>query len=313
MQNSRGWRDYLALSGKGMMMGAADAVPGVSGGTIAFMTGIYEELIFSLHQCGPEALKVLLRQGPRQAWQHINGNFLLALFGGVLLALLSFARVVLYLLASYPELLWSFFFGLILASCWLLVKQIQGWSSNAVSAFISGTILAYLITTLAPTTIEATPLSIFLAGMIAICAMILPGISGSFILLLIGMYAPVMGAIKGFDLMFIAIFGAGCVIGLLSFSRVLNWMFQHYHTVTLALLGGFMLGSLNKVWPWKYTTSYVINRHGNEVPLVQENVLPGSYEVMTGQAAFLGGSVAMLLLGMALVVLLERSTRSANG
>lgn len=302
----RHWRDYLILSGKGMMMGAADAVPGVSGGTVAFMTGIYEELIGSLHRCGPQALKIMMRDGIASAWYYINGPFLLALLSGILLSIMTLARGVLFLLAAYPELLWSFFFGLILASSWLITTHIDGWRGNALTAFLSGVILAYLITSVSPAQIEPTYLTVFLSGMVAICAMILPGISGSFILVLLGMYSPILGAVKALDLVVLGLFASGCVVGLLSFSRLLNWMFSSFRVTTLALLGGFMLGSLNKVWPWKYTTTYTINRHGDNVPLVQENVLPWSYEAMTGQDPYLWGSVLLMGIGVLIILMMAR-------
>lgn len=306
MQSTRTALGYLTLSAKGVLMGAADAVPGVSGGTIAFMTGIYEELIWSLKQCGPEALRLLFKNGIKSAWQHINGNFLVALFGGVIVSLATISRVVLYLLDTYPELLWSFFFGLILAGVWSVIRHVEQWRLSIIGAFILGTLVAYLITGISPTHVEPTTLFVFLAGMVAICAMILPGISGSFILLLLGMYAPMMTAVKELQLLTLGIFASGCVIGLLSFSRVLSWMFSTHKTVTLALLGGFMLGSLNKVWPWKLTLETVVNRHGKEVPLVQSNVLPNTFESVTGQPAFLSYSIGLMLLAIVLVIVLEK-------
>jgi len=249
MQEGRSLRDYIALSGKGMMMGAADAVPGVSGGTIAFMMGIYEELIFSLKQFGPAAVLMLFREGPVAVWKHVNGSFLLTLISGILFSLLTISHVVLYWLAEYPELLWSFFFGLILASVWSVCRHIDLWDRNTYTSFIVGVVTAYFVTSMSPTSLEVTPLFIFLSGMVAICAMILPGISGSFILLLLGMYAPILMAIKNLELLTLSLFAGGCVVGLLSFSRVLSWMFSSFKTTTFALLGGFMLGSLNKVWP----------------------------------------------------------------
>jgi putative membrane protein len=304
MQTKRSLSGYLALIGKGMMMGAADAVPGVSGGTIAFITGIYEELIHSLKQCGPQALGVLFRQGIVAAWNHINGTFLLVLLGGIVLSLLTISRVVLYWLDHHPVLLWSFFFGLILASVWSLCRHIERWESLA-TAFLSGTVLAYLITSISPAALEPSALVVFLSGMVAICAMILPGISGSFILLLLGMYSPILLAVKNLELITLSMFAGGCVIGLLSFSRVLSWMFNSFKTTTLALLGGFMLGSLNKVWPWKYTTAYTLNRHGEEVPLVQENLSPGSFEAHTGDPALLLYALLLMALGALLVFLME--------
>ena len=303
MQEGRSLRDYIALSGKGMMMGAADAVPGVSGGTIAFMTGIYEELIYSLKQCGPSALIMLFKEGPVAAWKHVNGTFLLTLISGILFSLLTISHVVLYWLAEYPELLWSFFFGLILASVWSVCRHVEHWDRNTYT---------YFITSMSPTSVEATPLFIFLSGMVAICAMILPGISGSFILLLLGMYTPILMAIKNIELFTLGLFATGCVVGLLSFSRVLSWMFSSFRTATLALLGGFMLGSLNKVWPWKYTTAYTINRHGQEVPLVQENISPFTFESLTGEPALLVYAFGLMLLGALMVVAIEKMGRKSG-
>lgn len=294
-------------------MGAADAVPGVSGGTIAFMTGIYEELIFSLKQCSGSAIKVLFQSGIKATWQHINGSFLLALFSGIVISILTLSRVVLYLLVNHPILLWSFFFGLILAAVWSVVRHIEKWKIGIIATFLIGTVSAFFITTISPTTIETSPFIVFLSGMIAICAMILPGISGSFILLLLGMYAPMLMAVKELQFMTLFIFAGGCVTGLLSFSHVLSWMFKHYKTMTLALLGGFMLGSLNKVWPWKQTIESVIDRHGKEIPLVQNNILPHTFETLNTQPAYMWYAILLMLFGMGMVVVLERmGDKSAN-
>nr|WP_293747607.1 DUF368 domain-containing protein [uncultured Paraglaciecola sp.] len=294
-------------------MGAADAVPGVSGGTIAFMTGIYEELIFSLKQCSGSAIKVLLKSGIKATWQHINGSFLLALFSGIVISILTLSRVVLYLLVNHPILLWSFFFGLILAAVWSVVRHIEKWEIGIIVTFLIGTVSAFFITTISPTTIETSPFIVFLSGMIAICAMILPGISGSFILLLLGMYAPMLMAVKELQFMTLFIFAGGCATGLLSFSHVLSWMFKHYKTMTLALLGGFMLGSLNKVWPWKQTIETVIDRHGKEIPLVQNNILPHTFETLNTQPAYMWYAILLMLFGMGMVVMLEKmGDKSAN-
>ena len=306
MGKDRSLKQYAGITARGIMMGAADAVPGVSGGTIAFMTGIYEELIFSLKQCGPSAVKMLFSQGIKVTWQFINGNFLVALFTGIILSLLSISRVIIFLLDTYPNLLWAFFFGLILAGVWSVLRHVQKWSLSVVAFFVVGVVSAYWITTISPTTIESSPAIVFLSGMIAICAMILPGISGSFILLLLGMYGPMMLAVKELQFLTLSYFAAGCIIGLLSFSHVLSWMFKHYKTMTLALLGGFMLGSLNKVWPWKITLESVVDRHGKVIPLVQENVLPHSFETATQQPAYLVYSLLLMLTGIMMVILLER-------
>lgn len=296
---------YVKLFLKGLLMGAADAVPGVSGGTIAFITGIYEELIHSIRRCDLSALSVLFKEGVPAAWRYINGNFLVVLLLGIAASILTLARLVLFLLAEHPVLLWSFFFGLILASTWSVVRHVQGWSGNRISVFLLGTVLAYLITSLTPSAIVVTPITIFLSGMIAICAMILPGISGSFILLLLGMYSAILGAVKELDLFTLAIFAAGALAGLLAFSRVLSWAFNHYRSTTLALLGGFLLGSLNKVWPWKYTLSYTINSKGVQVPLVEQNVSPNAFADLTGGAAQVEFAIALALVGFALVLVID--------
>jgi putative membrane protein len=306
LKTSRTKSGYLSVTAKGILMGAADAVPGVSGGTIAFMTGIYEELIFSLKQCSTGALRVLFQSGIKATWQHINGGFLLALFSGIVLSILTLSRVVLYLLDKHPILLWSFFFGLILAAVWSVIRHIKKWEIDVIATFIIGTVGAFFITTISPTTIETSPLIVFLSGMIAICAMILPGISGSFILLLLGMYAPMLIAVKELQFTTLCIFAGGCVVGLLSFSHVLTWMFKHYKTMTLALLGGFMLGSLNKVWPWKQTIESVIDRHGKEVPLLQNNILPHTFEILHTQPAYMWYAIMLMIFGVIMVIALEK-------
>jgi putative membrane protein len=306
LKTSRTKSGYVSVAAKGILMGAADAVPGVSGGTIAFMTGIYEELIFSLKQCSTGALRVLFQSGIKATWQHINGGFLLALFSGIVLSILTLSRVVLYLLDKHPILLWSFFFGLILAAVWSVIRHIKKWEIDVIATFIIGTVGAFFITTISPTTIETSPLIVFLSGMIAICAMILPGISGSFILLLLGMYAPMLIAVKELQFTTLCIFAGGCVVGLLSFSHVLTWMFKHYKTMTLALLGGFMLGSLNKVWPWKQTIESVIDRHGKEVPLLQNNILPHTFEILHTQPAYMWYAIMLMIFGVIMVIALEK-------
>lgn len=306
MNQKRSPKEYILLALKGMMMGAADAVPGVSGGTIAFITGIYEELIGSIRRFDLEALKLLLSKGIGAFWLHVNGNFLVTLIGGIVISLASFAHIVLFLLDHYPVLLWSFFFGLILASTWVIGRHIPRWDLSMIMMFSLGALSAYLVTSMSPTPIEATPVFYFVSGAIAICAMILPGISGSFILLLLGMYTPVLQAVKTFDVISLGLFLSGCAIGILSFSRVLTWLFQHCRLVTLSLLSGFLLGSLNKVWPWKYTTSYTIDRHGEQVPLVQSNVSPFSYEALTGQESYALFALCLLIGGALIVLLMER-------
>ncbi|SEQ95694.1 putative membrane protein [Amphritea atlantica] len=306
MNTTRTTREYLGLFFKGVMMGAADVVPGVSGGTIAFITGIYEELINTIKSFNLGAVRVLFQRGPVAFWKQVNGSFLLVLLAGIITSIVTIAGAVLFLLAHYPILLWAFFFGLILASVWLVMSHIERWDMNLISSFIIGSIVAYIITSIAPVSVEPTALMVFLSGAVAICAMILPGISGSFILLLLGMYAHILAAVKGADFQLIGLFVAGCVVGIMSFSRLLSWMFSHHRQVTLALLAGFMFGSLNKVWPWKYTLSYSINRHGEQVPLLQDNVLPWNFESITGQSAFMFWALGLTLMGIVIVVAMER-------
>lgn len=298
--------DRVKLFFKGVLMGAADAVPGVSGGTIAFITGIYEELIHSIRNCDLTALKILKSEGVKPFWRHINGSFLITLISGIAISILSLAPVVLFLLEHYPIPLWSFFFGLIVASSWIVLRHIDQWNANRMSGLAIGTLLAYLITSLSPASIEPSYLMVFLSGMIAICAMILPGISGSFILLLLGMYTFVLSAIKNFEFLTLTIFLMGCVTGILSFSRLLSWAFNHYREMTLAVLGGFLIGSLNKVWPWKYTLAYRLNSSGESVPLIEQNVMPAAYQELTGADSLWMIGIALAILGLVMVILIER-------
>ena len=281
-------------------MGAADVVPGVSGGTVAFVTGIYQELLDSINSININALKIAKKDGFAAAWKAINGSFLLTLLSGILLSILSLAKGVHYLLDQHPILLWAFFFGLIIASALYIAKQVTQWNSTGILALLAGALIALCIGVLAPGELPSTPLYFFIAGCIAICAMILPGISGSFILLLMGMYAPVIAAIKSLDLMHLGLFASGCAVGLLMFSRVLAWLMHHYHNLALSLLTGFMLGSLMKLWPWKQTLSYRISSHG-QVPLEQINLLPGKFESVTGQDPHLLNAILLALAGFILV------------
>lgn len=293
---------------KGVGMGAADVVPGVSGGTIAFITGIYEELLGSIRSVNGEAVRLLLRFNLAGFWKHINGTFLLVLISGILFSIASLSRLILFLLEHYPELLWSFFFGLIVASAVVVSKKITRWNIAVVLAGLLGAAVAYYVTVATPTQTPEAYWFIFLSGAIAICAMILPGISGSFLLVLLAKYEFILNSVKELRVDIIAVFGVGCVTGILIFSHVLNWMLKHYHNITVALLTGFMVGSLNKVWPWKITLETYTDRHGEVKPLVQENVLPGSYEVLTGQESYLVYGIALAIFGFLLVYLIDRFT-----
>ncbi|WP_090276227.1 DUF368 domain-containing protein [Halopseudomonas litoralis] len=288
-----------------MAMGAADVVPGVSGGTIAFITGIYDRLLAAISACTPNKLVWLLRGRIRETWQSIDGNFLVALLAGVVTSIATLANLISYLLGEHPELVWSFFFGLILVSVVLVGREIQRWNLWTLAMLLVGAAFAYVITVAAPLQWPVNPVMIFLAGAIAICAMILPGISGSFILLLLGLYATVLGAVRSFDVTLLTVFIFGCLVGILSFSRLLSWLLQHARDVTLAFLTGLMLGSLNKVWPWKQTLTWRENSQGVMEPLQQVNLLPSNYELLTGAASYWTGGVMLMLAAIVLVLGLE--------
>jgi putative membrane protein len=283
----------------------------VSGGTIAFITGIYGELLGSIRSVDAEAIQLLLSLRLAAFWRHINGTFLFVLLSGVGFSVLALSRVILYLLTRHPELLWSFFFGLIVASAWVVGRKIVRWRAGALLTGLLGVALAYGITAATPAQTPETYWFLFLSGAIAICAMILPGISGSFLLVLLAKYEFVLNALKELRLDVIAIFGAGCIVGILSFSRLLNWALKHHHDATVALLTGFMVGSLNKVWPWKQTLETYTDRHGAMKPLVQQNVLPGRYELLTGQEPYLLHALVLALAGFVLVYLVDRFTADA--
>lgn len=295
------------LFGKGIAMGAADVVPGVSGGTIAFITGIYDELLGSLKKCGPSALLVLSKEGPKALWQHINGTFLLTLFAGVLTSIFSLAQLITWLLKAYPIQIWSFFFGLVLVSAWHMGQQIyREWSMPSIITLLVGTVLAWLISAGVPLAAhDIGLLTFFFAGALAICAMILPGISGSFILLLLGFYGPVIEAVKSFNLPVLAIFAAGCVIGLLSFSHLLSWLLEKARVPTMAFLIGLMLGSLSKLWPWKETITTRVNSAGEIEPLLQTNILPATYEQISGLPGNVLPAVVCVVFAIVMVLSID--------
>jgi len=299
----RSLKEYVVISLKGMAMGAADVVPGVSGGTIAFISGIYEELLNSISSFNFSLINVFKNEGIKSVWIKVNGDFLVSLFVGILISVLSLAKLIESMLENHPIVIWSFFFGLVLASIIYIGKQITKWTKVSFLCLILGAILAFYITTLNPmVSANSSPWFLFLAGMIAICAMILPGISGSFILVLLGAYKPVLNALNTKDFVSIIIFLVGAVIGLLSFSRILKWLFSTYKNYTLATLTGFIIGSLNKIWPWKETISWRTNSKGIEVPFNTTSVSPFSFE---GDNQLLI-SIFLMLIGFGLIILLEK-------
>ena len=294
-------------------MGAADVVPGVSGGTIAFITGIYDTLLESIRRINPSILRLWQKDGFKAAFNHINGWFLISLFGGIFTSIATLAKLISWLLVTHPIPLWAFFFGLILVSVFHILKQVEERTLSRWIFLLLGVAFAYCITILNPLQMEPTSINIVLAGAIAICAMILPGISGSFILLLIGMYAPVLGAVKALDFGILSLFLAGCVLGLLSFSHVLSWLLKRFRDTTFMFLTGLMIGTLPKIWPWKETITWRINSAGEEVPLIEHNLTPFEFEHIVHQPAQLGIAIIMMLAAIALVIGLEKfAERSQN-
>jgi len=284
-----------------MAMGAADVVPGVSGGTIAFISGIYEELITSINNIDFSLISILKKGGIKAVWQKVNGNFLLALFLGIFISVLSLARFLSWLLENEPILLWSFFFGLVVASIFFVGKEISKWTLGTVFILIVGAALAFFITELPVSDNTDSLPYLFLSGALAICAMILPGISGAFILVLLGSYKTILDAVHERDIKIILTVGVGAIFGLLSFARLLKWMFNHYKNITLALLTGFILGSLNKIWPWKKVLE--TKTFGEKTIVVDDmNVLPGAFE---GDSKLML-AIILAILGFSLIFILEK-------
>lgn len=294
--------DYFILFLKGLAMGAADLVPGVSGGTIAFISGIYEELIESLNNFKFSLIKDLKIHGVKHVWSSINGNFLVALFGGVSVSLISLAKLVSWLIQDYPIALWSFFFGLVLASIVIVLKKIEQWHLKTYISFIGGVLISYWLTKIEFLAGSENLLYLFFSASIAICAMILPGISGAFILILLGTYYTLLEAINSKNLITILVFLMGAIFGILSFSKLLKWLFNNYKNSTLASLTGFMTGALVKIWPWKTVIIYRLNSHGKEVAFMEECVLPFSFE---GDSK-VSTAISLMALGVFLIIILEK-------
>ena len=300
---------YIVLALKGCAMGMADVVPGVSGGTIAFISGIYEELLDSIRSVNATALKLLLKLRLGEFWRHVNGSFLLPVLLGIAIAIFSLARLMTYLLVNHPIGIWSFFFGLIVASALLVAKQIGRWDWRTVLAFVVGAVAAWWITVATPAETPNDWWFVMLSGAIAICAMILPGISGAFILLLLGKYQYIMHAVGEFNIPVIVVFVSGAAAGIISFSHLLSWLLKHWHDVTVSVLMGFMVGSLNKVWPWKETVETYLDSHGVAQPLVQNNVAPGTFEQLTGQPSLLVQAVLLGIVGFLAIYGIELIAR----
>lgn len=308
-----GLREFFRIAIVGLVMGAAEVVPGVSGGTIAFISGIYERLINSIRQFTPLMALQLKKNGVQSTWQRIDATFLLVLFAGMGVSILMFANGVSYLLLNEPIAIWSFFFGLVVVSTLVISREITSFNIRIGLGICFGLVIGVLVTQIVPITLEPTPLMLFVGGSVAVCAWILPGLSGSFILLLLGLYGFVIDAIKSLDVSNLAFLAAGAVVGLVSFSQLLSRLYALFKNETLAVLMGFMLGSLAKLWPWKNTTSYQINADGSQIPLVQEPVSPDVYSSLTGLDAQIMVAVVCALVGGALVLLLHWVARIGSG
>lgn len=303
--SKRNFSDYSLLAARGVAMGAADIIPGVSGGTIAFITGIYEELINSIKSVNGEFFRLLFREGIKAAWKHINGSFLLVLFSGIFLSIFSLAKVISWLLEVYPKMVWAFFFGLIIASALHVGKKITRWNTLNVITLLAGIAIAAWITIATPATTPEVWWFILLSGSIAITAMILPGISGSFMLLLLGKYEFILNAVNDFKVDIIMIFGAGCLMGIIAFSNIISWFFRKFPNATMAMLTGFMIGSLNKLWPWKEVLSYQVNSAGEEIPFLERSISPELYTEITGEPNHLFSVIIFALLGFLVIFLFD--------
>lgn len=290
---------------KGMAMGAADIVPGVSGGSIALIAGIYQQLLDSINAFNLDSLLLLKSFQIKELYARVNGNFLLSLLLGIMTSIFALSSFITYLMEEQPIPLWSFFTGLILVSAFLILKEIKRWNWVILAAIALGTLIAWWVTNLPPTTTPDAGWFTFVAGAIAICAMILPGISGSFILLILGKYETILAALAQKDLLTLALFASGCLVGILTFSRVVAFLLRRFHDVTIGLLSGFMLGSVNELWPWKVVTSWRTSSSGQQKPFLTENILPSDYLAQVGQEPNLLWAIGAFLFGIGLVLFIE--------
>ncbi|MDI5890949.1 DUF368 domain-containing protein [Halomonas rhizosphaerae] len=302
---------HLGIFLRGAGMGAADAVPGVSGGTIAFVTGIYEELIHSIKQFGPSAFVAWRRGGLPLLAVHLNLAFVLPLLAGIAISLVSVAHLVVWLMDDFPQMLNGFFFGLVAASAVVVSRHPADWKWWHLLPLAGGLLLAHGLPSLMPlvTQLGNPDLVLVVGGAIAISALLLPGVSGSFLLLTMGLYGTVMQGIRGFDLGLIGLFGVGCLIGLFGFSRLLSWLLRHHHTATLQLLVGFIIGSLPVLWPWRELVRYQLGSEGQMIPLDYRYLTPADFAELTGDPARLPAVVALMMAGAALVLLIGWANR----
>lgn len=295
---------FLVL--KGIGMGAANVIPGVSGGTIALVTGIFEELILGLKSFNFTALKLVFKGRFKEFADYVHLKFLVLVFLGVFISLFSIAKLFTYLFEHHPIHLWSFFFGLILTSIYYVGRTITRFSFWVWVWFAFGSIIAVLIAVLTPGKESDNIFYLFVCGIVAICGMILPGISGSFILILMGNYKLIMlEGVSNFDMSILIPVGIGTVVGLVGFSYVLSYIFKHFPNQTLGLLTGFIAGSLYTIWPWKEVITTFVDSEGEIHPLIQRNRLPWEYTEITGQPDHLWAALLWIFIGVILIVVLE--------
>ena len=283
-------------------MGAADIVPGISGGTVAFITGIYERLINCLRSFNLHLWTVLKKEGFTGVFKSVDAVFLVTLLAGILSSVLLLSHLISWLLTTYPLHLNGLFFGLVVGSAVIISREMGGWTLNQLFFMLLGSILATYMSLLLPSIENITPLTFFFAGMFAICAMLLPGISGSFLLLTLGLYGSVIEAVKAFNLVFIAAFAVGAGSGLLAFSHLLGWLFDHFRAATFATLFGFVIASLKHIWPWQFLTSYKISEQGKMLPLNTQVLPPWTFSEITGQSSQQLSVIMLMLLGLFLVI-----------
>ncbi len=295
---NRSFPDYIVLGVKGFCMGASDVVPGVSGGTMAFILGIYEELIDAIKSFDLKSLQFLVTLKFRPLLDRISWQFLLAVGIGILAAIFTLSSLLSWLLQNRPVFIWSFFLGLILASVLSVSRRVEAWRILTWLCLVGGTLGSYFLVGLVPVATPNDYWFLFLCGAVAICAMILPGISGSYILVLLGKYQYVLDAVNHRDFLVLGLVAAGACVGIIAFSRILGWLLKNYHDLMVATLTGLMIGSLRKIWPWKETLESVVDSHGQMVPLVQSNILPGQWngEVLAALSLMVAGLLAVLFL-----------------
>jgi len=290
---------YIIIALKGFCMGAADVVPGVSGGTMALILGIYETLINAIRSFNLNFLKLVASMKLKEAALSASLPFLLPLILGILSAILSLAKTLSWLLDNHPVIVWSFFFGLVLSSIFTVGRTIREWKISCISATGLGAVSSFFLFGLIPLITPDAPWFIFFSGFIAICAMILPGISGAYILVLLGKYHYILEAVNNRDFLTIFILLGGALIGILSFVRIIGWFLRKYHDITMAVLIGLMIGSLRRIWPWKETVMAYINSYGEEAHALQTNILPSSFDRNLMLTLF------FMIIGFALVLIMD--------